>query len=80
RDPHHACAQLGANCRLAGAPARDNLMGQRHANSAPDATRDGDVAVCAVSWAAPDALSELVVVSQRCWRHPNLPQKLRFTR
>lgn len=50
RDVKDACAQLGTQFVLAGATARDILMWHLHDIKAPVATRDVDVAVCAVSW------------------------------
>lgn len=80
RDVKHACAQLGAKFVLAGATARDILMWHLHDIRAPVATRDVDVAVCAVSWESHDALIELLVQTQRFRRHSKQQQKLLFKR
>ncbi|MBM5656569.1 hypothetical protein GSH05_34835, partial [Burkholderia pseudomallei] len=65
---------------LAGATARDILMWHLHDIRAPVATRDVDVAVCAVSWESHDALIELLVQTQRFRRHSKQQQKLLFKR
>src|ERR1700709_121193 len=69
-DVKDACAQLGAKFVLAGATARDILMWHLHDLKATVATRDVDVAVCAVSWEFHEALTELLVQPPRSSRHP----------
>lgn len=54
-------------------------MWHLHDIRAPVATRDVDVAVCAVSWESHDALIELLVQTQRFRRHSK-QQKLLFKR
>ncbi|MGF6871682.1 hypothetical protein [Paraburkholderia sp. MM5477-R1] len=44
------CEKIGTRFMLAGATARDVQFPHLHGVKAPTATRDVDVAVCAVSW------------------------------
>jgi predicted nucleotidyltransferase len=80
RDVKDACAQLGTQFVLAGATARDILMWHLHDIKAPVATRDVDVAVCAVSWEFHDMLIDLLLQTQRFRRHPRQQQKFLFKR
>jgi predicted nucleotidyltransferase len=80
RDVKDACAQLGTQFVLAGATARDILMSHLHDIKAPVATRDVDVAVCAVSWEFHDMLIDLLLQTQRFRRHPKQQQKSLFKR
>ncbi|MGF6241051.1 putative nucleotidyltransferase [Paraburkholderia sp. GAS38] len=80
RDVKGACAQLGTRFVLAGATARDILMWHLHDIKAPVATRDVDVAVCAVSWEFHDMLIDLLLQTQRFRRHPKQQQKFLFKR
>jgi predicted nucleotidyltransferase len=80
RDVKDACAQLGTQFVLAGATARDILMWHLHDVKAPVATRDVDVAVCAVSWGFHDMLIDLLLQTQRFRRHPKQQQKFLFKR
>jgi predicted nucleotidyltransferase len=80
REVKGACANVGARFVLAGATARDILMWHLHGIKAPVATRDVDVAVCAVSWEFHGALIELLVGTQHFRRHPRQQQKLLFKR
>ena len=80
RDVKDACAQLGTQFVLAGATARDILMWHLHDIKAPVATRDVDVAVCAVSWEFHDVLIDLLLQTQRFRRHPKQQQKFLFKR
>lgn len=78
RDVKHACATLGAQFVVAGATARDILMWHLHGIKAPVATRDVDVAVCAISWDFHEALIARLVGTARFVRHPKQQQKLLF--
>ena len=80
RDVKGACAQLGTRFVLAGATARDILLWHLHDIKAPVATRDVDVAVCAVSWEFHDMLIDLLLQTQRFRRHPKQQQKFLFKR
>lgn len=80
RDVKDACAQLGTQFVLAGATARDILMWHLHDIKAPVATRDVDVAVCAVSWEFHDILIDLLLQTQRFRRYPKQQQKFLFKR
>jgi predicted nucleotidyltransferase len=80
RDVKEACTTVGAKFVLAGATARDILMWHLHDIKAPVATRDVDVAVCAVSWEFHGALIERLVGTKRFRRHARLQQKLLFKR
>jgi predicted nucleotidyltransferase len=80
RDVKDACAQLGTQFVLAGATARDILMWHLHDVKAPVATRDVDVAVCAVSWEFHDTLIDLLLQTKRFRRHPKQQQKFLFKR
>jgi hypothetical protein len=52
RDVKDACASTGAGFVLAGATARDMLMWHLHGLKSSVATRDVDIAICAISWPA----------------------------
>jgi len=80
RDVKDACTQLGTQFVLAGATARDILMWHLHDIKAPVATRDVDVAICAVNWAFHDRLIGLLLQTQRFRRHPKQQQKFLFRR
>jgi predicted nucleotidyltransferase len=80
RDVKDACASVGADFVLAGATARDILMWHLHDLKSTVATRDVDVAICAISWKFHDALVERLVQTQRFRRHPKQQQKLLFKR
>lgn len=75
-----ACVTVGADFVLAGATARDIQMWHRHGIKALIATRDVDVAVCAVSWEFHERLVELLVETGRFARDPKEQQKLLFRR
>jgi predicted nucleotidyltransferase len=55
-------------------------MWHLHGIKAPVATRDVDVAVCAISWTFHEALIERLVQTKRFTRHSKQQQKLLFTR
>src|SRR5580698_8785059 len=80
RDVRDACAQLGTQFVLAGATARDILTWHLHDIKAPVATRDVDVAVCAVSWAFHDMLIDRLLQTRRFRRHQKQQQKFLFKR
>ncbi|WP_277189201.1 nucleotidyl transferase AbiEii/AbiGii toxin family protein [Caballeronia sp. BR00000012568055] len=78
RDVKDACASVGAGFVLAGATARDMLMWHLHGLKSSVATRDVDIAICAISWPFHDALIDTLVQTQRFRRHPKQQQKLLF--
>ncbi|SAL52735.1 hypothetical protein AWB74_02403 [Caballeronia arvi] len=80
RDVKDACQALGTSFVLAGATARDILMWHLHDRKATVATRDVDIAVCAVSWEFHEALIDLLIQTRRFARHPTQQQKLLYTR
>ena len=80
KDVQAACEHLGAEFVLAGATARDVQMWHIHGIRAPVATRDVDVAVCAVSWEFHDELIALLVETGRFRRAAKEQQKLLFKR
>ncbi|AOI57527.1 nucleotidyl transferase AbiEii/AbiGii toxin family protein [Burkholderia diffusa] len=73
-----ACAQLDAAFVVAGATARDILMWHVHGIRPVRATRDVDVAVCAVSWPFHERLVEALVATGHFARAPKHQQKLLF--
>lgn len=72
------CAQLDAAFVVAGATARDILMWHVHGIRPARATRDVDVAVCAVSWPFHAQLVDTLVATGRFTRAPKQQQKLLF--
>jgi len=80
RDVNGACLKLGAQFVLAGATARDIQMWHLHGIKAPVATRDVDVAVCAISWAFYQQLIDELLSTGRFTRDPKQQQKLIFRR
>ena len=73
-----ACAQLDAAFVVAGATARDILMWHVHGIRPVRATRDVDVAVCAVSWPFHERLVDALVATKQFARAPKHQQKLLF--
>ncbi|AOI78622.1 MULTISPECIES: nucleotidyl transferase AbiEii/AbiGii toxin family protein [unclassified Burkholderia] len=73
-----ACAQLDAAFVVAGATARDILMWHVHGIRPVRATRDVDVAVCAVSWPFHARLVDTLVATGQFARAPKHQQKLLF--
>lgn len=73
-----ACAQLDAAFVVAGATARDILMWHVHGIRPVRATRDVDVAVCAVSWPFHERLIDALVATGQFARAPKHRQKLLF--
>lgn len=73
-----ACAQLDAAFVVAGATARDILMWHVHGIRPVRATRDVDVAVCAVSWPFHARLVDTLVATGQFARAPKHRQKLLF--
>ncbi|MFT0172288.1 nucleotidyl transferase AbiEii/AbiGii toxin family protein [Paraburkholderia mimosarum] len=79
-DVTHACETLGAQFVLAGASARDIQLWHIHGIKAPVATRDVDIAVCAVSWDVHHRLVETLLASGHFQRDAKAQQKLIFRR
>ncbi|AIO42113.1 hypothetical protein DM40_2280 [Burkholderia cenocepacia] len=73
-----ACARLDAAFVVAGATARDILMWHVHGIRPVRATRDVDVAVCAVSWPFHQRLVDALVATGQFTRAPKHQQKLLF--
>ena len=73
-----ACARLDTAFVVAGATARDILMWHVHGIRPVRATRDVDVAVCAVSWPFHAQLVEALVATGQFTRAPKQQQKLLF--
>jgi len=73
-----ACARLDAAFVVAGATARDILMWHVHGIRPVRATRDVDVAVCAVSWPFHEQLVDALVATGQFTRAPKQQQKLLF--
>lgn len=73
-----ACARLDAAFVVAGATARDILMWHVHGIRPVRATRDVDVAVCAVSWPFHERLVDALVATGQFTRAPKQQQKLLF--
>ena len=73
-----ACAQLDAAFVVAGATARDILMWHVHGIRPVRATRDVDVAVCAVNWPVHERLVDALVATGQFARAPKHRQKLLF--
>ncbi|RQR38773.1 nucleotidyltransferase [Burkholderia sp. Bp9143] len=73
-----ACAQLDAAFVVAGATARDILLWHVHGIRPVRATRDVDVAVCAVSWPFHERLVDALVATGQFVRAPKHQQKLLF--
>ncbi|MGU7769213.1 nucleotidyl transferase AbiEii/AbiGii toxin family protein [Burkholderia sp. MR1-5-21] len=74
-----ACTRLDTEFVVAGATARDILMWHVHGIRAVRATRDVDVAVCAVSWTSHDRLVDALVATGRFSPVPKAQQKFFFT-
>ncbi|OLL33329.1 nucleotidyltransferase [Burkholderia sp. SRS-W-2-2016] len=74
------CERLGTQFVLAGATARDIQMFHLHDVKAPVATRDVDVAVCAVSWEFHQRLLDELLATGNFTRDPKAQQKLIFRR
>ncbi|MDR0243123.1 MAG: nucleotidyl transferase AbiEii/AbiGii toxin family protein [Burkholderia sp.] len=72
------CARLDAPFVVAGATARDILMWHVHGIRPVRATRDVDVAVCAVSWPFHAQLVDALVATRQFTRAPKQQQKLLF--
>ncbi|MEM5312363.1 MULTISPECIES: nucleotidyl transferase AbiEii/AbiGii toxin family protein [Paraburkholderia] len=79
-DVTHACETLGAQFVLAGAGARDVQLWHIHGIKAPVATRDVDVAVCAVSWDFHHRLVDTLLASGHFQHDAKAQQKLLFRR
>jgi len=75
-----ACERLGARFALAGATARDILFLHLHGVKAPTATRDVDIAVCAVSWKFHQQIIDELLATGQFTRDPKAQQKLIFRR
>ncbi|MBJ9942838.1 nucleotidyl transferase AbiEii/AbiGii toxin family protein [Burkholderia multivorans] len=73
-----ACADVDAAFVVAGATARDILMWHVYGIRPMRATRDVDVAVCAVSWPFHDRLVDTLVSTGQFARAPKHQQKLLF--
>ncbi|WP_241290935.1 nucleotidyl transferase AbiEii/AbiGii toxin family protein [Burkholderia stabilis] len=73
-----ACERLDAAFVVAGATARDILMWHVHGIRPVRATRDVDVAVCAVSWPFHERLVDALVATGQFTRAPKQQQKLLF--
>ncbi|AJY13585.1 nucleotidyl transferase AbiEii/AbiGii toxin family protein [Burkholderia dolosa] len=73
-----ACARVDAAFVVAGATARDILMWHVYGIRPVRATRDVDVAVCAVSWPFHAGLVDALVATGRFARAPKQQQKLLF--
>ncbi|RQV04733.1 nucleotidyltransferase [Burkholderia cenocepacia] len=73
-----ACAPLDAAFVVAGATARDILMWHVHGIRPVRATRDVDVAVCAVNWPFHERLVDALVATGQFARAPKHRQKLLF--
>ncbi|MBU9679071.1 nucleotidyl transferase AbiEii/AbiGii toxin family protein [Burkholderia multivorans] len=73
-----ACADVDAAFVVAGATARDILMWHVYGIRPMRATRDVDVAVCAVSWPFHDRLVDTLVATGQFARAPKHQQKLLF--
>lgn len=73
-----ACAHLDAAFVVAGATARDILMWHVHGIRPVRATRDVDVAVCAVSWPFHAQLVDALVATGQFAHAPKHQQKLLF--
>jgi len=72
------CVQLDTAFVVAGATARDILMWHVHGIRPVRATRDVDVAVCAVSWPFHERLVDALVATGQFARAPKHQQKLLF--
>ncbi|UEP46683.1 nucleotidyl transferase AbiEii/AbiGii toxin family protein [Burkholderia ambifaria] len=72
------CVQLDTAFVVAGATARDILMWHVHGIRPVRATRDVDVAVCAVSWPYHERLVDALVATGKFARAPKHHQKLLF--
>jgi predicted nucleotidyltransferase len=75
-----ACERLGTRFVLAGATARDIQFLHLHGVKAPTATRDVDVAVCAVSWEFHERLIGELLATGEFTRDTKAQQKLIFRR
>lgn len=75
-----ACEKLGARFVLAGATARDIQFEHRHGMRALTATRDVDVAVCAVSWTFHQQLVDELLATGQFKDDKKARQKLHFQR
>ncbi|WP_233859490.1 nucleotidyl transferase AbiEii/AbiGii toxin family protein [Paraburkholderia sp. HD33-4] len=74
------CQRLGTQFVLAGATARDIQFLHLHGVKAPTATRDVDVAVCAVSWEFHERLIDELLSTGQFTRNPKAQQQLIFWR
>jgi len=74
------CAKTGTRFVLAGATARDIQFLHLHGVKAPTATRDVDVAVCAVSWEFHQRLIDALLATGDFTRDTKAQQKLIFRR
>lgn len=74
-----AAQRLGTPFVVAGATARDIVLWHVHGIRAERATRDVDVAVCAVSWESYEALIGELVNVEGLRRDERAPQRLSFT-
>ncbi|CAD6556907.1 hypothetical protein LMG28727_06231 [Paraburkholderia kirstenboschensis] len=75
-----ACQRLGTRFVLAGATARDIQFLHLHGVKAPTATRDVDVAVCAVSWESHRRLIDELLGTGQFTRDRKAQQQLIFRR
>ena len=75
-----ACEKLGARFVLAGATARDVQFEHRYGMRALSATKDVDVAVCAVSWAFHQQLIDALLATGQFTDDKKARQKLHFQR
>lgn len=75
-----ACETLGTRFVLAGATARDIQFLHLHGVKAPTATRDVDVAVCAISWEFHQRLIDELLATGQFTRDAKAQQKLIFRR
>jgi len=73
-----AAKRLGTSFVVAGATARDIMLWHVYGISTGRATRDVDVAVCAVSWESYDVLISELVDAQSFRRDERAPQRLFF--
>ncbi|MGU7779983.1 nucleotidyl transferase AbiEii/AbiGii toxin family protein [Burkholderia sp. PU8-34] len=74
-----ACTRVDTQFVVAGATARDILMWHVHGIRAVRATRDVDIAACAVSWTSHDRLVDALVATGRFSPVPKAQQKFLFT-
>ncbi|WP_109483213.1 nucleotidyl transferase AbiEii/AbiGii toxin family protein [Paraburkholderia sp. C35] len=74
----HAARRLGTPFVVAGATARDIVLWHVYDIRAERATRDVDVAVCAINWESYEALIDELVNTQSLRRDDKAPQRLLF--